>query len=948
MFQDANDFEIPGSHLTNVQGDVNIHPILTAPSTVSTAATSSSALSPQPPIYSVGGRYSRQLLHEGRGFPMYVPAPQRTLPPQYQRKGIAIGDVGSVTSEGIFDFFFNIYLPADDPINANVPEDFVPLSPYSLSDVIYEDYEPGDYVSTPSIEEINGDFSDSAPGGEFVFHCSAPNGAVLALPHGAHLQKLRNIANMRRYAAKHAESWYKHVNGTRGRELANGGLHLITGCEKAKSWGIASFHDVSVENEFHLSFGPTAYAEAGYKYRWQGSLCRHKHADAPPVDETPLNQTTFIHAFTISLNEGLWGKLFGGVDICQLADAPSSSDKSGGFVPFGSQGSSWLSLRFFGSSAPHQGKQCAGRAPVREDALISDASPVPKVFHPSQIIHERIFREAPQGKVVITHDDDWRDVFMNCIPTDEQDFSGLQQRIFDRFDILEEEGTAFIVNKPESLPAKGTIPCTQDIALGDPRPSMQTGEVPPLSPLNDQSAERLDSSIPANQPSTPLTLAVQSVTQRPRSPDEMTLDIEEDYMKISSSLEFCDGAGQATFRDSSPQSDLTASFPNPSMGIRNIRAHRLGEQFAGPSLASTGGSRRRAQSDNASFQLPEIPHTSHYDNLAVADEDSPPSDLPPITDPHPLSPLHLSPRWNSAPGSDLPPITIPHPGQPNAPWVATRPWNDPVEPSLKPPPRLLLSPGWRSGPESDTSSPPSSSHSRFLSLSPFPISPPELDGAPSPYTQTSALDVEPTIRGGIKRLSKGSSSSHSSYPSASALDGLPMGALSNQDGTSGEPNFSNFDSYYAPLSPGSQPGLLLPENNSFSGPSWPLDNASTGPVDGGSQPYPPHHSNRFSSPSSDQTQPSNFRHSIATAAVRRAAAARRKDPNKRGAFVCQYCCHDFTAMHNLKNHLKSHFSDKQHKCGLCDQAFVTAHVLKRHKRTCKAAASSVKKKKRAT
>ncbi|KAJ6624711.1 hypothetical protein B0H10DRAFT_1750886, partial [Mycena sp. CBHHK59/15] len=61
--------------------------------------------------------YSSQLLRQGRGFPLYVPEPQRNLPEEYQTRGISIGDVGRVTPEGIFDFFFNIYLPAHHPIN---------------------------------------------------------------------------------------------------------------------------------------------------------------------------------------------------------------------------------------------------------------------------------------------------------------------------------------------------------------------------------------------------------------------------------------------------------------------------------------------------------------------------------------------------------------------------------------------------------------------------------------------------------------------------------------------------------------------------------------------------------------------------------------------------------------------------------------------------------------
>jgi hypothetical protein len=32
---------------------------------------------------------------------------------------VSIGDVGSVTAEGIFDFFFNIFLPPEHLINGN-------------------------------------------------------------------------------------------------------------------------------------------------------------------------------------------------------------------------------------------------------------------------------------------------------------------------------------------------------------------------------------------------------------------------------------------------------------------------------------------------------------------------------------------------------------------------------------------------------------------------------------------------------------------------------------------------------------------------------------------------------------------------------------------------------------------------------------------------------------
>ncbi|KAJ7930891.1 hypothetical protein B0H13DRAFT_876340 [Mycena leptocephala] len=478
MFQNSTDFGIEGSQFVNVQGDMNIHPMIPL---VAPGKLVPNAPSPQTTVFSESGNYSSQLLYRSRGFPLYVPGPQINLPENYRRKGVAIGDVGTVTPDGDFDFFFNIYLPADDPINENIPEDFVPLSHYKSVDVHHRHFEPGDYVASRSIQEINGDFSSGDPGGEFVFSCEGPTGAILALPYGSHQVKLRDLATMRRYATKHAESWYRYANETRGRELVNGSLYLVSGWEKTASWGMALFHDISPQNEFELSFRPTTDAEAGYKYRWQGTRFHHKHVDLPPVDGTPPNQTTFIHAFAISLGEGIRGKLFGAVELCPLVDSPPTAGQSGrGFVPFGSQSSlfSW-SFSIFRGGDQSEGRQCA------ENGIISDAAPIPKVFHPSQIIHEHILREVPQARVVITHDDDWRDVFGDdgTVPTS----SELQKAIFDRFKIMEDDGVVFLSAKSEPTPLEHKGPSyPPEMDLHNKPSSTETVDLPVPSPAGDE------------------------------------------------------------------------------------------------------------------------------------------------------------------------------------------------------------------------------------------------------------------------------------------------------------------------------------------------------------------------------------------------------------------------------------------------------------------------------
>ncbi|KAJ7674342.1 hypothetical protein B0H17DRAFT_1082140 [Mycena rosella] len=399
MFQNATRFGIEGSQFMNVLGNMNIHH-LAPPSAGKSLAAAGNALDVSRDVYTDSGSYCSQLLRRGRGFPLYVPGPQRNLPREYQRNGVAIGDVGRVTPEGIFDFFFNIYLDADDPINVdNVPEGFCPLKRYVSRDVVYLDFEPGNHVSTPSVQKRDLESSSGdLPGLNFTFDCNAPEGAVLALPHGSHLEKLENMEHMRRYAAKNAESWYKYINGERGRGLSNGALYLVTGFEKSQSWGMAAFQEVTTQTEFLLSFKPTA----ADRYRWTASGPATTKASGPiPIHGEPLNQTLFIHGLSISLGTGIWGRLFKSVEICQIVDSQLGRP-SNQFLPYASQGflSSW-SLGFLGGGGKQGGKQCAGRS---EDPNGVD------IFHPSQVINNYLLAKFASVTVAMSHDDDWRDI----------------------------------------------------------------------------------------------------------------------------------------------------------------------------------------------------------------------------------------------------------------------------------------------------------------------------------------------------------------------------------------------------------------------------------------------------------------------------------------------------------------------------------------------------------
>ena len=98
--------------------------------------------------------YYRHLAVKGRGSPLWQTEPSSTLPDIYRRQGIAVGDVGIITSSGGFDFMFNICLPADDPINREgLPAGFSPVYPRLKPRDIrrHMDYTQNSYLASASV-----------------------------------------------------------------------------------------------------------------------------------------------------------------------------------------------------------------------------------------------------------------------------------------------------------------------------------------------------------------------------------------------------------------------------------------------------------------------------------------------------------------------------------------------------------------------------------------------------------------------------------------------------------------------------------------------------------------------------------------------------------------------------------------------------------------------------
>jgi hypothetical protein len=73
--------------------------------------------------------YTRCMLSQRHGYPLWNPNPFNNLPAKYRKRGVWIGDLGIITADGGFDFLFNISIAASHPINkGRTPPNFEPVA----------------------------------------------------------------------------------------------------------------------------------------------------------------------------------------------------------------------------------------------------------------------------------------------------------------------------------------------------------------------------------------------------------------------------------------------------------------------------------------------------------------------------------------------------------------------------------------------------------------------------------------------------------------------------------------------------------------------------------------------------------------------------------------------------------------------------------------------------
>jgi len=105
----------------------------------------------------------------------------------------------------------------------------------------------------------------------------------------------------------------------------------VTGCDKSKSWGIASFSDASEDGGFSLKFttAPVGDVDATYRSSWENHSPATVRIGPNGCNSKP-NQCVFVRGFKIAVRESpLATRLFGTVKLTSMPNAKSPKNPEG-------------------------------------------------------------------------------------------------------------------------------------------------------------------------------------------------------------------------------------------------------------------------------------------------------------------------------------------------------------------------------------------------------------------------------------------------------------------------------------------------------------------------------------------------------------------------------------------------------------------------------------------
>ncbi|KIK52188.1 hypothetical protein GYMLUDRAFT_50052 [Collybiopsis luxurians FD-317 M1] len=356
--------------------------------------------------------YVRLLLTQKKGYPLWNPRPGDWLPPVYKEAGVRIGDVGIVTEFGEFDYLFNVCLPPDDPVNAGrVPENFKHIEGIDICDVSWstQEYGPGAYVASKAspfnrarLEGLRIPGVPEEIGTGISWRSSITRGALLILPEGGKSENYPHLSKFYQLAAECAHSWYDFVNGPLARGVRNNSIYLVTGCDKARAWGVASFTDAPADS-VSLDFVPRLTQNGAREYWFRN--CDFAASSSGTSHDTNPAGCVFLRGFKVAVRSSQFTRRQSNFQVAYISkleadELPPTRVES---PPTMWQ---WLSH--------YMGLTIFSRMFSERRNFISASSDHDEydstkyqIYHPSDVINKCILNKYKEVDIAITHDNEW-------------------------------------------------------------------------------------------------------------------------------------------------------------------------------------------------------------------------------------------------------------------------------------------------------------------------------------------------------------------------------------------------------------------------------------------------------------------------------------------------------------------------------------------------------------
>jgi hypothetical protein len=160
-------------------------------------------------------------------------------------------------------------------------------------------------------------------GASLQYRSSASKGAMVGFPNGGDRRDVLKKNNIHKLALRCGASWYKYANEERGRMAPNGSLYVVTGCDKANTWGLASWSCCSEGGEISLAF-TLKQSEAGASFSYSHESCTTATVRVGPITPSQkTNQCVFLRGFKVAVREEPLARVRGSVSLTSIIGSPT-------------------------------------------------------------------------------------------------------------------------------------------------------------------------------------------------------------------------------------------------------------------------------------------------------------------------------------------------------------------------------------------------------------------------------------------------------------------------------------------------------------------------------------------------------------------------------------------------------------------------------------------------